>query len=154
MTTEPLRTSTRTTGPGVPQWATTNSRSRKNKIRPQAKEISAMIRLEKTKKGGRVGLEAKMADSTTPSCFLETQWTQNLLRSRRQQLSSSGNPIYRTSIPTLSQLPIISGALTFRCCLNSSRKGTGVCNRPNEEHLKAKRPNRISQIFLMHFSTD
>ena len=50
LTTEPLRTSTRTTGPGVPQWATTNSRSRKNKIRPQAKEISAMIRLEKTKK--------------------------------------------------------------------------------------------------------
>ena len=47
-----------------------------------------------------------------------------------------------------------SGALTFRCCLNSSRKGTGVCNRPSEEHLKAKRPNRISQIFLMHFSTD
>ena len=72
LTTEPLRTSTRTTGPGVPQWATTNSRSRKNKIRPQAKEISAMIRLEKTKKGGRVGLEAKMADSTTASCFLET----------------------------------------------------------------------------------
>ena len=79
LTTEPLRTSTRTTGPGVPQWATTNSRSRKNKIRPQAKEISAMIRLEKTKKGGRVGLEAKMADSTTASCFLETYWTQNLL---------------------------------------------------------------------------
>ena len=49
------------------------------------------------KKGGRVDLEAKMADSTTPSCFLETQWTQNLLRSRRQKLSSSGNPIYRTS---------------------------------------------------------
>ena len=56
--------------------------------------------------------------------------------------------------PTLSQLPIISGALTFRCCLNSSRKGTGVCNRPSEEHLKAKRLSRISRIFLMHFSTN
>ena len=57
-------------------------------------------------------------------------------------------------LPTLSQLPIISGALTFRCSLHSSREGTGVCNRPSEEHLKAKRPNRIFRVFLMHFSTD
>ena len=63
---EPLRTSTRTRGPGVPQWATTNSRSRKNKIRPQAKEISAMIRLEKTKEAGGWALKPKWQTPLPP----------------------------------------------------------------------------------------
>ena len=59
-----LPTSTRITGPGVPQWA--NSRSRKNKIRPQAKEISAMIRLEKTKEAGGWALKPKWQTPLPP----------------------------------------------------------------------------------------
>ena len=66
---------------------------------------------------------------------------------------ASCRSLIRFLIPTLSQLPIISGALTFRCSLHSSRKGTGVCNISSEEHLKAKRPSRIFRVFLMHFST-